>query len=140
MRVSHLAAQAGVVETRTGSMFTGVIWGEVLMPHADGAGLNRVTFSPGARTFWHRHAGGQMLICESGSGLVVTRSGEITPIHDGVVVHACPQEDHWHGAMPDAFMSHLSCVLQGETMWLEEVPEEDYQRAVAEARAMRAAS
>ena len=139
MRVSQPGDRTGAVETREGSTFTGVIWGEVLMPHADGAGLNRVTFSPGARTFWHRHEGGQMLICQGGAGLVVTRSGEVTPIGDGVVVHACPQEEHWHGAMPDAFMSHLSCVLRGETVWLEEVPQEDYLRAVDQARAMRAA-
>ena len=75
-----------------------------------------------------------MLIGEAGSGLVVTRSGEVTHIGDGVIVHACPQEEHWHGAMPDSFMTHLSCVLSGETKWLEEVSEDEYRHAVAIAR------
>jgi quercetin dioxygenase-like cupin family protein len=104
------------------------------MPNEANAGLNKVTFSPGARTFWHRHEGGQMLIGAAGSGLVVTRSGEVAHICDGVVVHACPREEHWHGAMPDSFMTHISCVLSGETEWLEEVSENEYRHAVEKAR------
>jgi quercetin dioxygenase-like cupin family protein len=134
MRTSKPAARTGAVETRTGRMFTGTAWGEVLMPNEANAGLNRVTFSPGSRTVWHRHEGGQMLIGEAGSGLVVTRSGEVTHIGDGVIVHACPREEHWHGAMPDSFMTHISCVLSGETQWLEEVSEDDYRHAVEKAR------
>jgi quercetin dioxygenase-like cupin family protein len=116
-------------------MFTGTVWGEVMLPHDAGVGVNRVTFAPGSRTVWHRHEGGQMLIGVAGSGLVVTRSGEVSCIGDGVVVHACPREEHWHGALPDSFMTHLSCVLGGETVWLEEVDDEDYARAVEKTRA-----
>ena len=134
MRATKPSARTGVVETRTGKMFTGTVWGEVMMPHDTGAGLNRVTFAPGSRTVWHRHEGGQMLIGQAGSGLVVTRSGDVACIGDGVVVHACPKEEHWHGALPDSFMTHLSCVLAGDTVWLEEVNEDEYQRAVEKAR------
>lgn len=130
MRTHRRFSSPGAIETRSGGTFTGTIWGEVLMPLDEGATLNRVTFSPGSRTFWHRHEKGQMLIGQAGSGLVVTRSGEITAIGDGVVVHACPDEEHWHGAMPDSFMTHLTCQLGGRTVWLEEVPEADYLRAV----------
>jgi quercetin dioxygenase-like cupin family protein len=133
MRAFKTSSASGVVETRTGTMFTGTVWGEVMLPHNSGVGLNRVTFAPGSRTVWHRHEGGQMLIGAAGRGLVVTRSGEVTLIGDGIVVHACPQEEHWHGAMPDAFMTHLSCVLGGATIWLEEVPESDYLAAVEQA-------
>ena len=133
MRAIKTSASSAVVETRTGNMFTGTVWGEVMLPHDSGVGLNRVTFAPGSRTVWHRHEGGQMLIGLAGRGLVVTRSGEVTVIGDGVVVHGCPNEEHWHGAMPDAFMTHLSCVLGGETIWLEEVSESDYLAAVEQA-------
>ena len=75
-----------------------------------------------------------MLIGVAGSGLIVTRSGEVAHIGDGVVVHACPKEEHWHGALPDSFMTHFSCVLAGETVWLEEVSEDEYERAVEKAR------
>jgi len=131
MRSLQISSSAGVVETRAGTIFTGTIWGEVLLPLADGATLNRVTFAPGARTFWHRHEGGQMLIGQAGRGLVVTRSGAITPLGAGVIVHACPDEEHWHGAPPDAFMTHLTCQLGGRTVWLEEVCDHDYLRAVS---------
>jgi quercetin dioxygenase-like cupin family protein len=135
MRAAKPSA-ARAVETRTGGkMFTGTVWAETLLPHEKGAGLNRVTFAPGARTWWHRHEGGQMLIGEAGRGLVVTRSGEVTAIGDGIVVQGCPNEEHWHGAMPDAFMTHLSCVLVGQTEFLEEVSEADYVAAVERARA-----
>ena len=137
MRAFRTSVVGGRVEARSGGTFTGTIWGEVLAPPSEGATLNRITFAPGARTFWHRHEGGQMLICQAGVGLVVTRSGEIAVLCEDVVVHACPDEDHWHGAFPDGFMTHLTCQLSGQTVWLEEVPEADYREAVERARASK---
>jgi quercetin dioxygenase-like cupin family protein len=139
MRASWPALREGVIQTRGGSTFTGVVWGEVLLPHADGAGVNRVTFAPGSRTFWHRHCGGQMLIGCAGSGLVVTRDA-VQAITDGTVVHAFAGEIHWHGALPDTFMSHNSIVLGGDTEWLDEVSEEEYRSAVTKLHARAAAS
>jgi quercetin dioxygenase-like cupin family protein len=137
VRSNQVYVSAGGVETRTGTVVTGSLWGETLMPLAEGATLNRVTFSPGSRTFWHRHEGGQILIGRAGQGLVVTRLGEISPIGAGVIVHACPDEEHWHGACPDAFMTHLACQLSGRTVWLEEVSQQDYLRAVEQVAATR---
>jgi quercetin dioxygenase-like cupin family protein len=130
MRANWPDHRGTVVETRGGTMFTGTVWGEVLLPHDAGAGVNRVTFAPGSRTFWHRHAGGQMLLGCAGRGLVVTRDA-VQSIGDGAVVHAFAGEVHWHGALPDSFMSHLSTVLGGATEWLDEVSEQDYLAAVA---------
>jgi quercetin dioxygenase-like cupin family protein len=135
MRASWPGRRGDVVETRGGSMFTGVVWGEVLLPHDAGSGVNRVTFAPGSRTFWHRHAGGQMLIGCAGGGLVVTRDG-VVGIGEGAVVHAFAGEEHWHGALPDSFLSHQSIVLGGATDWLDEVSEEEYLAAVASLRAL----
>ena len=134
MRASYPEGREAVVETRGGSMFTGVVWGEVLLRHDAGTGVNRVTFTPGARTFWHRHAGGQMLLGCAGAGLVVTRDGA-AGIGEGAVVHAFAGEEHWHGALPDSFMSHQSIVLGGSTEWLEEVSEQEYLAALTELRA-----
>jgi hypothetical protein len=77
---------------------------------------------------------GNPLVVAFRNGLVATRSGEVTRIFDGVVVHACPKEEHWHGAMPDSFMSHLSCTLGGDTEVFDEVTEEDSLAAVEKAR------
>lgn len=134
MRASYPGRRDAVVETRGGSMFTGVVWAEVLLSHDAGSGVNRVTFTPGARTFWHRHAGGQMLLGCAGTGLVVTHDG-VQGIGEGAVVHAAAGEQHWHGALPDSFMSHHSIVLGGSTEWLEEVSEQDYLATVAALRA-----
>ena len=136
MRASDPGRRAAAVETRGGSMFTGVVWGEVLLSHDAGTGVNRVTFTPGARTFWHRHAGGQMLLGCAGAGLVVTRD-DAAGIGEGTVVHAFAGEEHWHGALPDSFMSHQSIVLGGGTEWLEEVSQQEYLAALARLTATR---
>jgi quercetin dioxygenase-like cupin family protein len=136
MRASSYAQRDGVIERRGGSMSTGVVWAEALLRHADDSGVNRVTFAPGSRTFWHRHRGGQMLLGSAGNGLVVTRDA-VQAIADGTVVHAFAGEIHWHGALPDAFMSHQAIVMGGATQWLEEVSEQDYLAAVAHLRADR---
>lgn len=136
MRASWPGRRAAAVETRGGSMFTGVVWAEVLLRNDAGAGVNRVTFTPGSRTFWHRHTSGQMLLGCAGAGLVVTRDGA-TGIGEGAVVHAFAGEEHWHGALPDSFMSHQSIVLGGSAEWLEEVSEPEYLAAIAELRLAR---
>ena len=146
MRASWPGRRAAAVETRGGSMFTGVVWAEVLLSNDAGAGVNRVTFTPGSRTFWHRHTGGQMLLGCAGAGLVVTRDGATgigatgigaTGIGEGAVVHAFAGEEHWHGALPDSFMSHQSIVLGGSAEWLEEVSQPEYLAAIAELRLAR---
>jgi quercetin dioxygenase-like cupin family protein len=134
MRAHWRDDRGGVVETRNGTMFSGVVWGEVQLPHDSGVGVNRVTFAPRSRTFWHRHLGGQMLLGHAGSGLVVTRDA-VVHIGDGTVVHAAAGEEHWHGALPDSYMTHQSVVLGGDTQWLEEVSDEEYLAAVEQLRA-----
>ena len=120
------------VENREDSTFTGTVWAEVLLPFEHNSSANRVTFASGARTFWHRHDGGQVLIGQAGAGLVVTRDGDVAEIGEGVVVHGTPGEEHWHGALPGAFLTHVSVVMGGATEWLEEVSDEDYARAVGD--------
>jgi quercetin dioxygenase-like cupin family protein len=89
---------------------------------------NNVFFGPGGRTYWHSHAGGQALLVSGGHGLVATRDGHRHHLHDGDLVWAPPGEEHWHGAAPDAFMSHTAISL-GVTDWLEEVSADDYEAA-----------
>ena len=55
------ATKAGLPPDRAPKLFTGTVWGEVLMPRENGACSNKVTFAPGSRSGWHRHEGGQML-------------------------------------------------------------------------------
>jgi quercetin dioxygenase-like cupin family protein len=93
-----------------------------------------VRFTPGARTNWHSHAVGQTLHVTEGVGLVGTRDGSVLRIHAGETVICPPDEQHWHGAAGDTFMSHLA-LLEAKpdggdpTTWREPVAQEDYEKA-----------
>lgn len=95
-------------------------------------GLN-VTFEPGARTAWHTHPLGQILIVTSGCGRVQRWGGPIEEIRPGDVVWFSPGEKHWHGAAPETAMTHIAIVeqLDGESAdWMEKVTEEQYRLMV----------
>lgn len=115
--------------------FTGDVY---LTPIYNGTGPSRMTvalvrFTPGARTNWHRHAVGQTLHVTEGVGLVGTRDGQVVRVRAGDTVVCPPDEEHWHGATPDTFMSHLA-MLEARpdgtdpTTWLEPLPQDEYER------------
>jgi quercetin dioxygenase-like cupin family protein len=90
-----------------------------------------VTFEPGARTAWHTHPLGQMLIVTSGFGRVQRWAGPIEEIRPGDVVWFSPGEKHWHGASPMTAMTHIAVQeqLDGKPVdWLEHVTDEQYDR------------
>jgi len=66
-----------------------------------------VSFAPGARTAWHTHPLGQTLIITAGTGRVQMDGGPIQVVHAGDVVIIPARVKHWHGAAPDASMSHM---------------------------------
>jgi quercetin dioxygenase-like cupin family protein len=91
---------------------------------------NAVTFEPGARTAWHTHPLGQMLIVTFGCGLVQREGGRIEEIRPGDVVWFEPGEKHWHGAAPTTAMTHVAIqeALDGKAVdWMEKVSDEQYQ-------------
>jgi quercetin dioxygenase-like cupin family protein len=93
-----------------------------------------VRFTPGARSNWHSHAVGQTLHVTEGVGLVGTRDGEVLRVRAGDTVICPPEEDHWHGAAADTFMSHLAMLESRSdgsdpTTWLEPLPDADYAKA-----------
>jgi quercetin dioxygenase-like cupin family protein len=93
---------------------------------------NAVTFEPGARTAWHTHPLGQVLIVTAGAGLVQRWNGPIEPIRPGDVVWFEPGEKHWHGAAPATAMTHIAVqeALDGKAVdWLEQVSDEQYEQA-----------
>jgi len=111
-------------EQRT-STFTGTVWADPVLPTTDGVTINTVTFTPGARTYWHHHEKGQILHVLAGSGLICTEGKRPRTLRPGDVVWVPPLERHWHGAGPDSFMIHLAVSL-GVTNWHDEVAESDY--------------
>lgn len=90
---------------------------------------NTVTFEPGARTAWHTHPLGQMLIVLSGLGLAQREGGPVEEIRPGDVVWFAPGEKHWHGASPATAMTHIAIqeALDGRAVdWMEHVSDEEY--------------
>lgn len=93
--------------------------------------VNMVRFCPGARTAWHRHSLGQTLHVADGLGVVATRDRVIV-MRPGDTVHTPPGEEHWHGALPDHFMSHLAMWEDDDATWGDHVTDEEYAVAVAD--------
>ena len=87
--------------------------------------MNAVHFSPSARTAWHSHALGQTLYVTEGRGLVQSRGDDAVEISPGDVIHTPDGEEHWHGATPDHFMTHLS-LTEGTATWGDQVSDSEY--------------
>ena len=88
-----------------------------------------VTFRPGARTNWHIHPQGQLLIVTNGKGLVQQWEEAATEIKEGDIVWIPAGVKHWHGASPDSEMTHtaIAPIVNGKsTDWLEKVTDEQY--------------
>jgi quercetin dioxygenase-like cupin family protein len=118
-------------EQRSGT-FTGQVWGDPMLKAIDGVVINTVYFSPGGRTHWHKHEGGQVLHVATGEGWVGQRGEPAERVRAGDVVWTSPGEEHWHGASGEAFLVHVAVSL-GETEWLDEVSDEDYRSASTDA-------
>jgi quercetin dioxygenase-like cupin family protein len=89
-----------------------------------------VTFEPGARTVWHTHPLGQILIVTAGCGLAQRWGGPLEKVYPGDVIWAPPGEKHWHGASPSTAMTHIAIheELEGKFVdWLEKVTDAQYQ-------------
>ena len=111
--------------------FAGVVWVNMLVRPAEALGysLGMVTFEPGARTNWHKHPGGQVLMVASGRGYYQEKGSPIKIIFKGDVVKCPPGIEHWHGASPDTEMSHVAVsgnMEKGPVVWLQKVTDEQY--------------
>lgn len=88
-----------------------------------------VTFQPGARSNWHSHPLGQLLIVTAGEGLVQAGSGPVRRMKAGDVVWTGPGIKHWHGAAPSSAMTHVAAAeaLDGTSVtWLGPVSDAEY--------------
>jgi 4-carboxymuconolactone decarboxylase len=114
--------------------FTGAVRVEMLFQaldpsHASGGS---VTFEPGARTAWHMHPRGQILIVTAGTGRVQAWGGPIDEIRAGDVVRITAGQKHWHGASPAASMTHIAISEHRDgtvVQWMEKVSDEQYSGA-----------
>jgi quercetin dioxygenase-like cupin family protein len=131
VRVSHGRVPGRPSEQRTAT-FTGTVHTDLVMDTGE-VMINTVIFTPGARTHWHSHPGGQLLLVTAGRGLVATHSGEVRVVRGGDVVWAEPGEEHWHGACRDSLMIHTA-VSHGKTQWHDHVGDAGYAAAQPDPR------
>lgn len=110
--------------------FTGNAWLNMLVT-ADEVNKNSagvVTFEPGARTFWHQHPNGQIILALSGTGYYQEKGKEKKILRKGEVVKCPANTPHWHGASPDEEFVQIAITSRsdGPTQWMEEVTDEEY--------------
>ena len=129
LTISH--DEARPVVAGSAKFFTGSVKVEQLFPVNAPSRVSggMVTFAPGARSAWHTHPFGQVLIITAGTGRVQMEGGPIQVVHAGDVVIIPAHVKHWHGAAPDSSMSHIAIQdnLDGNAVdWLELVTDQQY--------------
>ena len=87
----------------------------------------RIRFEAGARTKWHTHERGQILLCEEGVARTQVQGHAVQELHPGETTYVPGGVPHWHGAAPDHATTLFSVdVSNGQTKWLGEVSDKDY--------------
>lgn len=124
----------GEENTGYAQYFTGKSWIALLTGNkALNVPILNVTFEPGCRNNWHSHTGGQILICVGGTGYYQERGKAAVRMVEGTVVEIAPNVEHWHGAAPDSWFSHLAIECNPQTnknTWLEPISDKEYAEAV----------
>jgi quercetin dioxygenase-like cupin family protein len=115
--------------------FTGAVYMDTITTPSGHSRLlaSSVHFTPGARTAWHTHPNGQTIHVTEGIGLAQRRGGPIEVIRAGDRVFFEPGEDHWHGAAPNRFMTHIAMLEVDDegnsATWGEHVTDDVYRAA-----------
>jgi quercetin dioxygenase-like cupin family protein len=122
------------VETMAGpsDWFTGNVYIDAVAVPSGPSRLSAssIHFTPGARTAWHTHPNGQTIYVLEGLGRAQRRGGPVEIIRPADRVFFEPGEEHWHGAAPDRFMTHLALLDvddEGKSAdWGDHVTNEEY--------------
>jgi quercetin dioxygenase-like cupin family protein len=125
-RAGSQASAKGAPET-----FSGTVRIDPLHAASDPARVScaYVTFEPGARSAWHTHPLGQILVVTAGCGWTQCEGEPIVEIRAGDVIWCPPGHKHWHGATPTTAMTHMAIQesLDGKAVnWLEKVTDAEY--------------
>ncbi|UZR98979.1 cupin domain-containing protein [Chondrinema litorale] len=110
--------------------FVGSAWLTMLI-NADSLNQNSVgsvTFEPGARTNWHSHPIGQIILALDGEGYYQEKGSAKRIIKKGDAIKCPPNTPHWHGASPSSQFIQIAITSRqgGATQWLNAVTDEEY--------------
>ncbi len=111
--------------------FTGNAWNTPLVANDStyNTVIGNVYFEPGARSNWHTHPSGQILIITDGVGYHQIKGQPRQTIRKGDVIKCPPNVMHWHGASPDTGMQQMYILPKTEkgiVTWLQKVTDEEY--------------
>lgn len=92
-----------------------------------GISVGRRRFEPAARTYWHSHPGGQLLLIQEGRALVQEQGKPVRALAPGESIFTGPNVPHWHGATPTQPMTHVNIGFPGgATKWMDPVSDDQY--------------
>ncbi|MDH4111824.1 MAG: cupin domain-containing protein [Actinomycetota bacterium] len=119
-------AAEGIFERGDDGRFTGEVWLRSTLADEAATNIGVVHFSPGARTRWHRHPGGQFLYGVSGQGRVRSRNEPGYVLTPGDVIHVGADEWHFHGGTGDSPLVHVAVNVGGAPEWGDPVSDEEF--------------
>lgn len=125
-RAGSQPSARGPVQYFTGTVRVDPLFGPRAPSTVAGAA---VTFEPGARSAWHTHPAGQVLIVTAGVGRVQQWGAAVQEIRPGDVIWTPPGVKHWHGAAPATAMTHIAIqeAVGGKNVeWMEKLSDEQY--------------
>ncbi len=88
--------------------------------------IARRRFEAGARTYWHSHERGQLLLVEQGRMRTQKRGSGMRELGVGESDYTAPDVVHWHGAAPGQALVQINAGFGGAAKWFEEVTAADY--------------
>lgn len=117
-------------EKITNDNFTGTAWlnNLIVADSINSNAVGSVTFEPGARTNWHSHPAGQIILVINGEGYYQEEGSPKKNLHKGDVVKCPANVPHWHGASVDKELIQVAITSRknGPTKWMKPVTEEEY--------------
>jgi quercetin dioxygenase-like cupin family protein len=117
-------------EKITNDNFTGTAYLQMLITadSLNATTVGNVTFEPGARSKWHSHPAGQILLVTDGVGYYQEKGQPKKILRKGDAIKCPPNVPHWHGASADTAFVQIAITgrEKGETVWLEAVTDSVY--------------
>lgn len=115
----------------TNSNFTGTAYLQSLVEtdSLNSISVGNVSFEAGAKSKWHIHPAGQILLVISGVGYYQEKGLPKKILRKGEAIRCPPNVAHWHGASVDSAFVQVAITgrEKGETVWLDAVSEQEYQ-------------
>jgi quercetin dioxygenase-like cupin family protein len=111
--------------------FTGNAWTKTLLTNDSTYNtiVGNVYFEPGARSNWHTHPAGQILLITDGIGYHQIKGQPRETIKKGDIVKCPPNVQHWHGASQNMGMMQMYILPKTEkglVKWLQKVSDQEY--------------